>query len=291
MTTGSGSPFITSLGWLRSEEGQRALNDLAGRTLEGESLLGELSKLRHVYPAAMAAAAVEQTILRRKGTEKFADAASMFFIREALEQATGQIVSEHRAKRFAGYSRVYDLCCGIGGDALVMARNGAPVIGMDLDADRLAVAAANAESLGVADRTEWINADVTTVTPLKTDVIFCDPARRSGGRRKYSVEECQPPLSKMLPIGRRAAGMAVKLSPGVAIDELHGVGKHQLEFVSLDGELKEAVLWLGEFAETQPPRRATVLRRLDGFAFTTDTLLPEAASVRCAVSEPQGVFV
>jgi len=77
---------------------------------------------------------------------------------------------------------------------------------------------------------------------------FFDPARREAGRRIFSVRDYVPPLDiiRSWPF----AALAVKLSPGASLDELRpyleaGAG---LEFVSADGELKEAVLWSGELA-------------------------------------------
>jgi hypothetical protein len=48
----------------------------------------------------------------------------------------------------------------------------------------------------------------------------------------------------------------VKISPGVDLGEL-GSYPAEVEFISLDGELKEAVLWFGPLETV--PRRATVL--------------------------------
>ncbi|MGB6164688.1 MAG: hypothetical protein WBF75_19385, partial [Pseudonocardiaceae bacterium] len=37
-----------------------------------------------------------------------------------VEQASSEVIAEHRARRFAGAVRVADLCCGIGGDLLAL---------------------------------------------------------------------------------------------------------------------------------------------------------------------------
>jgi hypothetical protein len=54
----------------------------------------------------------------------------------------------------------------------------------------------------------------------------------------------------------RLAGMAVKVSPAVRLDEI-GHLPCEIEFVSLGGELKEATLWFGDLRTGT--RRATLL--------------------------------
>ena len=89
------------------------------------------------------------------------------------------------------------------------------------------------------------------------DAIFCDPARRSAGRRVFDVEAYQPPLSHVLSWQVQCPALCVKLAPGVERESLPVGTGYELEFVSLDGELKEAALWCGPLAEV--PRRATLL--------------------------------
>jgi hypothetical protein len=54
----------------------------------------------------------------------------------------------------------------------------------------------------------------------------------------------------------RFPALGVKISPGVKLDELAGYVA-EIEFISLQGELKEAVLWFGPLRSAS--RRATVL--------------------------------
>ena len=61
------------------------------------SRLPALDALRKRFPADLAAAALETTLLRKRATVKFAKAEEMFFTREALEQATGEAVAAYRA--------------------------------------------------------------------------------------------------------------------------------------------------------------------------------------------------
>jgi len=224
------------------------LADLAAQDLSDSHLLTLMSVLRKQYPPAQAAAAMEQAKLRRAAVSKFgADAAAMFFTRDALEQASDSHTRRWRAKILRG--RVIDAGCGIGADSLTYAQARCEVLGLDLDAERVALATHNAAALNLSGRARFALHDITTGLPESCDWVFFDPARRdSQGRRLNRVESYLPPLSTV----RRwtNAGQAmVKLSPGIAIDEVRDYGG-RLEFLSVNGDLKEAVLLPAESRQT-----------------------------------------
>jgi len=88
------------------------------------------------------------------------------------------------------------------------------------------------------------------------DAAFLDPDRRSDGRRHLRIREYAPPLDRVrdrLPDG---FPLGVKVAPGAPWDELSAYDA-EAEFISVDGELKECVLWFGPLKSTG--RRATVL--------------------------------
>ena len=76
-----------------------------------------------------------------------------------------------------------DLCCGIGGDAIALARAGIRVLAVDRDPLACAAARANAEALGLAELIEVRCADVTEVDTAGYDAVFVDPApaQQAGG--------------------------------------------------------------------------------------------------------------
>ena len=67
----------------------------------------------------------------------------MFFVREALEQASSRRAAAYHARRFAqaGIRQVADVCGGIGGDALAFARAGLRVTLYEQDPARALFAA------------------------------------------------------------------------------------------------------------------------------------------------------
>ena len=237
------------------QEVLRAAEALAPRERD---FLRHYSALSRRFPPPLVRAALETAILRGEAAGRFPQAAQMYFTREALEQATPAAVAEYRAGRFAGFERVADLGCSLGSDTLALARV-APVVGVDRDPLRLALAAANLRALGLGERASFIQADLRAGLPLALSPglgLFFDPARRAQGRRAFSVREYQPPLEILHTWLAACPALGAKISPGVDLDELAGYPA-EVEFISLDGELKEAALWFGPLRSAV--RRATLL--------------------------------
>ncbi len=242
---------------LETAEGETVLRAAAERHPTEGSFLAESQHLARRYPERLARAAVEQAILRRRARAKFEDADRMFFLREPLEQATAEPVARHRARRFAGAPWIVDLGCGIGGDTLALSTAGS-VLAVDRDPLRLAVLQANARALGRMDTVRPILADLLRPCwrPPRSSLAFADPSRRAEARRVRSGGASDPPLGRVMSILDDFDGGAVKLSPAVDRQELAALPA-ELEFVSLDGDLKEAILWVGRLRGGV--RRATVL--------------------------------
>lgn len=227
---------------LLTPAGQAALAEAADRA-ESAELLAVQQALRKRHPPALARAAVETVDLRTRARAKFAAADRMYFTREAFEQASGGAVAAHRAGRLAAHPVVLDLCCGVGADTLALAA-GCRVEAVDADELRLAMAGANAEAVGVADRVRFHLGDILTMPLPPADAAFVDPSRRAGDRRLLAPERYDPPLGAV--VGRLPPGfpLAAKIAPGVARADLARYDA-EAEFVSVDGELKECVLWFG----------------------------------------------
>ena len=250
---------------LLSRPGQTALAEVAALEPTDATFLACFESARKHHPPLLAKAAVETALLRLRARDKFRAADHMYFTREALEQATSELVARHRASRFAAFGRIADLCCGIGGDALALAAAGAVVDAVDTDPLRVAMTEANAAALGFADRVRVHTADALTVPLPEAKACFADPARRADGRRYLNPEDYTPPLSALRARFAADFPLAVKIAPGVAQSDLQATDA-EVEFVSLAGELKECVLWFGPLRTSA--RRATVLP--SGAALFTD---------------------
>jgi hypothetical protein len=284
------------LAFLLSPGGRAALDDLAATTVSPDSHLALVERLRARYGPGKAAALVETLRLRQKAIDKFSRGREMFLTAGGLEQATHEIVAAHRARRYvaAGISLVSDLGCGIGGDAIALALAGLTVIAVDREWLRVKLAQANAAVYDVAPRLLPFQADLTEIAPLPVDAFFFDPARRTPtgsrlppSRRLRSTSDYQPPLSLIDTWRPVAPHGAVKVSPGIAYEELPP--EAEVEFVSLAGELKEAALWYGEL-RTGARRRATLLP--GGHTLTDEEEGEvEAGPPRAYLYEPDGAVI
>ncbi|MEZ3177458.1 methyltransferase domain-containing protein [Streptomyces pimonensis] len=249
------------------------MNDLAPLlTPEGRALLDEVrdtdpahelavaTRLRREHPADLVSAALGQARLRQRAVAKFGaeDARRMFFTPNGVEQSTRASVAAYRARRFQelGVASVADLCCGIGGDAIALARAGIRVLAVDRDPLTAAAARANAEALGLAGMIEVRQADVTEVDTAGHDAVFVDPARRGGRGRVFDPEAYSPPLSWAVAAARTAPrAAALKVAPGIPHEAVPADAG--AEWISDGGDVKEAVLWFG--AGQEAAVRATLL--------------------------------
>lgn len=253
--------------FLLSAEGQRVVAETAETRLTDKNHLQVASRLRERIDPHLAQAVMETIWLRQRAEGKFSRAKQMYFTRPALEQSSSEVVSTHRARRFfeAGYERVADLGCGIGGDSLALAAR-ADVVGIDRERSRLAMARENVSVYGNSERFIPLQADLATLRPLAVDALFFDPARRDDvGRRLKSVHLYHPPLSLIDDWRARVPHAGVKVSPGIDYAELPVDA--DVEFISVAGEVKEAVLWYGGLRRGIA-RQATLLPK--GHRFTSE---------------------
>lgn len=275
---------LPDLDFLTSAAGIALLARLVAEDLSDANTLPLLSRLRKDYTAQQAAAALETARLRLKAVEKFGDAAAqMLFTKEALEQASDPLVRQYRVQQLHGVQQMVDACCGIGSDALAFATGNIDVLGIDLDLVRVTIAQHNANVLGLRNAHFEVG-DVTSDVPRHSgDFIFFDPARRdSQGNRIYDVQRYLPPLSVVKQW--QAPRIWVKLSPGVDLIQLTEYGS-LVEFISVNGDLKEALLRIGDLPMSHP-YQATLLTEAGIFAWTH----AESLDAR-PLSEPRGWLI
>ena len=238
--------------------------ELAGSLdLSPAGRIGAAEQVRAVAGPELGPLALEQALLKQRATSKHPRGGELWWTAEALEQSSSYDVASHRAARFAGCPQVLDLCCSVGGDLLPLAEV-APVLGVDLDATRLMLAAENARVLG--HEVTLVQADVTRLAPA--GAVFVDPARRAGGRRVFDPRSYTPSLDVVLRWLEQTERVGAKVAPG--IDYAHLPAEVEVEVVSLRGDVKEAVLWAG--AARRGARRTATL--LPGGHVLTDVPVP-----------------
>ncbi|WP_328780918.1 class I SAM-dependent methyltransferase [Streptomyces canus] len=278
---------MNDLAPLLTPEGRALLDEVRGTAPADE--LAVATRLRRGHPAGLVSAALGQARLRQRAAAKFGaeDAERMFFTPNGVEQSTRASVAAYRAERLRalGVTSVADLCCGIGGDAIALARAGIRVLAVDRDPLTAAAARANADALGLAGLIDVREADVTEVDTASYDAVFVDPARRGGRGRIFDPEAYSPPLSWAVRAALKAPHAALKVAPGIPHEAVPS--EAEAEWISDGGDVKEAVLWFG----TAPGAvRATLLpgpRTLLGRGLPD----PEVRSVGRYLYEPDGAVI
>ncbi|CAN5555147.1 S-adenosylmethionine-dependent methyltransferase [soil metagenome] len=201
---------------------------------------------------AQAPALIETTLLRRRAATKLPGAQDWLFTDEALQQATATPVARHRAQRLAGHV-VHDATCSIGTELAVLADVTAELVGSDIDPVRLAMAQHNLGGTALLCRADALQ-------PITGDaVVVVDPARRSGGARRFDPKAYTPGLDRVLQV-YRDRNLVVKCAPGIDFAALADLGfTGEIEVTSLAGSVREACLWSPGLVQAGVRRRATVL--------------------------------
>lgn len=246
------------MSFLAGDAGQRLLSSLEPADVHGHRLLGTVERLRSECGPEAASLIVDLVAGRESALSKFGSDHPRWYTPTALQQASGAAAAEHRAERLARFGRVLELCTGIGGDSLALARAGAEVVSTESDPLLAAMARRNLSEAGLADSVRVHIGQAEDASLDGFDAIYADPSRRSGSRRSTSLNALSPSIEFLVDLVARAPATAIKLAPATGLHALQDAFPGaELEFVSVDGELKEAVVWAGAAALT--PRRATIL--------------------------------
>ncbi|HLS93147.1 MAG TPA: class I SAM-dependent methyltransferase [Microbacterium sp.] len=225
-----------------------------------------VSRLRDAgHGPELVSAVVGQVRLRQRAEAKFGEFASrMLFTRAGLEQATRMSVSAHHAGRYAraGFSRVADLGCGIGGDSLALAALGVPVVAVDADEVTAALAAYNLSPFrDGAGSVEVRQGRAEEVDLAGVDAVWLDPARRTAGHAETSrvaADDYSPSLDWVFALAARLPA-GIKLGPAHDRDAIPA--DMEAQWISVDGSTVELVLWSGRLARPGVRRAALVIRQ------------------------------
>ena len=275
---------------LLSADGLRLLNELP--PFESKSdIVRTVSDLRAAgHPPAVVAAVLTQSKLRARAAAKFgAFAGRMLFTEAGLEQATRLSVAALHAGRFqaAGLTRVADLGCGIGADALAMAALDLEVTAVEADEVTAAITAYN---LAPWPNATVVHADATTVSLDDFDGVYIDPARRDDTKRLANPADWSPSLEFAFAVGERLP-TGIKLGPGIDRDIIPSGAEAQ--WVSVDHDVVELGLWFGAVARPGI-RRAALVIGAHGRAELTAAADSEDAEVGALgeyVYEPDGAVI
>lgn len=281
---------VADLRRLLSPEGLRLLDEV-GRLEATADIVRTVSRLRGAgHDGGLVAAVLEQARLRARAVPKFGDFADrMLFTPAGLEQSTRLRVASLHAGRFAGagIDVVADLGCGIGADALALAALDLGVVAVERDELTAAVAAFNLAPFPSA-RVELGDAEHADLAGV--GAVWLDPARRDGATRLADPADWSPSLDWVFDLARRLPA-GIKLGPGLD-RELLPEG-FEAQWISVDREVVELVLWSGALARDGVGRAALVLGAHGAAELTAAADSPDVATGDLGdyLVEPDGAVI
>ncbi len=250
------------------------------------SLVQFVAELRKDLSAERAHLVLEQIDLRRRAREKFALAGQMFFTRKALEQASDEQVAAYKASRFPPGCGAIDLCCGIGGDLLALARTRPFCRGYDTDPVMVELARANLKLLAAGEY--YVSECDARAVAVEGRPWHCDPDRRAGKQRTTTGDFFSPPLESLEQLLKENPEAAIKLAPATNPPQSWQQAA-ELEWLSSRGECRQQVAWFGPLARHAGRHTATVItpsgnrRTVVG---APDGTIPQAVALGRYIYEP-----
>ena len=233
-----------------------------------------LDQLRKQFPKELARQAAALHDLRQRCKPRIGLDLLPYLRSPSASQVTPPGLARARAERIARMqpgSHIWDCTCGLGMEAVHLVRAGLRVSASDHDPVTARFAEANLAHHGAPGRVFCADA---LRQPIRADGVLIDPDRRPQGQRTLDPDRWSPSLEASLQLAQAFPAAVLKLPPVWNVPQAW-YAKHDLEFVSLGGQLVESTLWLGQWAE-HPGAQAV---RIDGarvsrFGGTPQTLEP-----------------
>ncbi|TWT79918.1 hypothetical protein CA13_13280 [Planctomycetes bacterium CA13] len=204
--------------------------------------------------------------LQKKACLKFGP--GVWWVTEkSLQQATPWQIAKLKSQ-WLGDAKAYDLCCGIGGDAMQLALRASgtcQLVAVDSDPRVIEYADANLQFItaktldntGAAERTTTVCADARSIAIEAGASLHVDPDRRAGGKRTTRPEDYQPQLDDVMAMVGKASSAIIKLAPAAILPEPIQRSGHRC-WMSLSGSVREQTVLLGESTERAGQQVGTV---------------------------------
>lgn len=168
----------------------------------------------------------------------------------SAEQCTAWPVALYHASVAGAPDSVLDITCGLGVDLMAVASRAVRVRGGDISPTHVECLCHNLKARGMdgcrIDCTDARSLLMGLAPDERFDIVFADPARRSGsGARTYALADCSPDITELLPLIRACADrLLLKVSPMLDVKMLTSqlpMATH-VHAVSLRGECKELLV-------------------------------------------------
>ena len=231
-------------------------------------------------------------IIRNKCRNRIDNVDNFIFTAKGSQQASSTALAKYHAKKLENYSTIADLCCGNGIDLFYISKNKKQVFALDLDEETLLAAKYNNRKeqniTFLQEKAEEFSNPVSA--------IFVDPDRRDENKRFIAPEDLSPKLSNILKLTEITPNILVKLSPAMDYKSIIIKQKHSYEFISENGELKEILLCLGNFANDGNkaillPKNISLLQNKKEIAISGTLkyiLEPDSAIIRAGLVQDLG---
>lgn len=221
----------------------------------------ELTRWRASASPALVAAAIDLARARRSLAGRLPEADRMLADRPGAAMASDAAAAAAKARRIASMRprELWDLGCGIGGDAMRFAAIDSieRLVLVDRDPDRLVMARHNVGLVAPSLPVETIAGDAAELAPDAAEdrIVHLDPARRdAAGRRARSgdLSDLEPGPDAIASIVRRSRHVVLKLGPGTDPAAVPGWPGPSLQYVARGRDLVQAVAWYGR-SGGEPP--------------------------------------
>jgi hypothetical protein len=242
--------------WLISEEAQPWLAEMSAELAGRPPSPAQIRSYRERLGTIRALLVFEQVELRARAAEKFSRSGELFFTRRGLEQATDEAIAAYKALRFTHASMIADLCCGVGGDAMALAKYAGMVL-VDRDPVSLLWASANVQRLAGHDVKTFAE-DVAPRHLGSVSAWHIDPDRRPAEKRTTQVDLGDPGVEVLDALLARCPHGAIKLAPAAAVPAAW-LAASDREWIESRGECRQQVAWFGDLAEAPGRHTATLL--------------------------------
>ena len=231
--------------WLTSAQG-RELIELVRQKCDERGLLAiaDQRRLQSRFPANLVGQAHDLLLLRRKAASKFACAEEMFLTAKSLEQASDQAIGAYKASRFPQGGSLADLCCGIGGDLIPLAKTGS-VCGVEADPRLAEFARANLAANSAAG--DVLQEDAAHYDVGQVDAWHIDPDRRLAGRKTTQVDSFSPSWSEIVRLLALNPNASLKLAAASRIPQLDSI-RHVRQWIGNARECRQQVIWCGDLS-------------------------------------------
>lgn len=256
--------------WLRTTEAQHRIDQLAQTAAVPSP--GQIEKLRAQVGVQRAAVLIDQAQRVHRAAKKFGNCLlptrHWLVTDRSLQQATDQTIAAHKAQVFPRDHAIVDLCCGVGGDAIALAKRG-PLVAVDQDPQCCHFTAHNLSAAG-CDQAVVLCTDAETffqkASPKSAWVdafLHLDPDRRPGTKRIVQAELASPDLRTVAFGMNLFAGGGIKMAPAADLPSTWQRVTHR-QWISFRGECRQQVVWFGAIgpdqSSTAPGTRGTVSR-------------------------------